>query len=160
MLLGLIAAVLAIVTDQLSKYLVLNFVVDEYSAIALTPFFNVVRAWNTGVSFSMFNNGGMTGIVGLTVVALVIVAFLLNWLRKENSKTVQVALGLIIGGALGNVVDRVRFGAVFDFLDFHLAGHHWPAFNLADSCICIGAVVIIAHSLLYPEKKTSEENKQ
>ncbi len=157
MLLGLIAAVMAIVTDQLSKYLVLNYVVDEYSAIALTPFFNVVRAWNTGVSFSMFNNGGMTGIVGLTVVALVIVAFLLNWLRKENSKTVQVALGLIIGGAIGNVIDRVRLGAVFDFLDFHLGGSHWPAFNAADSFICIGAMMIIVHGLWFNEKSAEEK---
>lgn len=92
MLLGLITAAAAIVIDQLSKYWVLNHVVNDSAAIALAPFFNVVRAWNTGVSFSMFNDGGKTGIVGLTVVALVIVAFLLNWLRKENCRFVQIAL--------------------------------------------------------------------
>ena len=93
----------------------------------------------------------------LTVVALVIVAFLLNWLRKENSKTVQVALGLIIGGAIGNVIDRVRLGAVFDFLDFHLGGSHWPAFNAADSFICIGAMMIIVHGLWFNEKSAEEK---
>ncbi len=61
----------------------------------------------------------------------------------------QVALGLVIGGAVGNVIDRLRIGAVFDFLDFHLSGHHWPAFNLADSFICIGAVLIICNGLIF-----------
>lgn len=105
----------------------------------------------------MFNDGGKTGIVGLTVVALVIVAFLLNWLRKENCRFVQIALGMIIGGAIGNVIDRVRLGAVFDFLDFHLGGSHWPAFNAADSFICIGAMMIIIHGLWFNEKSTEEK---
>ncbi len=156
-LLGLITAAAAIVIDQLSKYWVLNHVVNDSAAIVLAPFFNVVRAWNTGVSFSMFNDGGVTGIVGLTVVALVIVAFLLNWLRKENCRLVQIALGMIIGGAIGNVIDRVRLGAVFDFLDFHLGGSHWPAFNAADSFICIGAMMIIIHGLWFNEKSTEEK---
>lgn len=67
--------------------------------------------------------------------------------QKEQSRMLQVALGLIIGGAIGNVIDRIRIGAVFDFLDFHLFGHHWPAFNLADSAICIGAIIILIDGL-------------
>ncbi len=160
MFLGLLIAALVLVFDQLTKFLMQAYVLNEQPVIALTPFFNFVYAWNTGVSFSMFNDGGQGGAVLLCLAATAIVAALLWWLYREKIPVVRGGLGLIIGGALGNVVDRVRFGAVFDFLDFHLAGHHWPAFNLADSCICIGAVVIIAHSLLYPEKKTSEENKQ
>jgi signal peptidase II len=65
---------------------------------------------------------------------------------KEEDKVMQVALGLVIGGAFGNVIDRLRLGAVFDFLDFHLGTSHWPAFNVADSCICVGAVLLIVYS--------------
>ena len=84
----------------------------------------------------------------LSLVAFTIIAFLINWLRKEPSKMVQVSLGFIIGGALGNVIDRVRLGAVFDFLDFSIGEYHWPAFNVADSFICIGAILVIMHGML------------
>ena len=72
---------------------------------------------------------------------------LFYWLKNEKDKVTQVALGLIMGGALGNVIDRVIYGAVFDFLDFHIGDTHWPAFNVADSCICIGAVIIVLQSI-------------
>ena len=120
--------------------------------IIYTSYFNLVRAWNTGVSFSMFNDWGMWGVVLLSLLAFGIILFLLLWLRKEQSRVLQVALGLIIGGAVGNVIDRIRLGAVFDFLDFHLGEQHWPAFNVADSFICIGAGIIIIHSLFIKDK--------
>ena len=145
-MLGLITAVVVLVLDQASKYWILTDVLDDKSMIIFTPFFSLVRAWNTGVSFSMFNNWGVSGVVILSLVAFTIIAFLINWLRKEPSKMVQVSLGFIIGGALGNVIDRVRLGAVFDFLDF--SEYHWPAFNVADSFICIGAILVIMHGML------------
>lgn len=158
MFLGLIVAGLVVILDQVSKYAVLNYVLDENSAIAYTSFFNLVKAWNTGVSFSMFNDGGAWGIAGLSALAMVIVFYLLRWMSKENNKLIQVALGFIVGGAIGNVIDRVRLGAVFDFLDFHINGSHWPAFNAADSFICIGAVIIILHAL-FTGSKSAEEKK-
>lgn len=148
MLLGLSAALIVFVLDQVSKYWIMNDVLAEKAMIVYTPFFSLVRAWNTGVSFSMFDNWGLSGVIALSFVAFVIIFFLVRWLRTEKSKVVQLSLGFIIGGALGNVVDRVRLGAVFDFLDFSFGSYHWPAFNVADSFICIGACIVIAHGLL------------
>lgn len=152
MLLGLCVAVAVLIADQATKFWIMNDVLAEKAMIVFTPFFSLVRAWNTGVSFSMFNNWGVSGVIILSLVAFVIIAFLFNWLRKENNRLIQVALGFIIGGALGNVIDRVRLGAVFDFLDFSFGGYHWPAFNVADSFICIGAVIVIVHGLFSKNK--------
>ena len=148
MFLGSIVALFVIAADQLSKYFVLSWLgVRAYEP--LTSFFSVVRAWNTGVSFSMLNNYGNIGAYLLSAMAVIIVLMLLHWLRKEENRLTQAALGLIMGGALGNVIDRLRFGAVFDFLDVHVGDLHWPAFNVADSCICIGAAIIILQSIAF-----------
>ena len=153
MLFGLFIALIVVIIDQVSKYVMLNYVLTEYAAIVLTPFFAVIRAWNTGVSFSMFNNFGINGVYVLSGVAIIIVIALLKWLKTEQSRMVQVALGFIIGGAIGNVIDRVRLGAVFDFLDFSVGEYHWPAFNVADSFICIGAILIVINGLLTQKKE-------
>ena len=159
MKLGLITALGAFLLDQLSKWYVSEQFLREVSSINIFPFFNITEAWNTGVSFSMFNNGGLMGTVLLSIFALLVVFFLLSWLKNEPNKLIQVSLGLIIGGALGNVLDRVRFGAVYDFLDFYYQSWHWPVFNLADSFICIGAFLIIAHSLLSRKQSLKEAVK-
>ena len=160
MILGLIVAVAVMFVDQLSKYVMLYKVLGERSVIEVFPCFNLVKAWNTGVSFSMFNDGGMMGIVLLSGLALLIVAFLLRWLYVETNPFIQVALGFIIGGAIGNVIDRIWYGAVFDFLDVYWKDTHWPAFNGADSFICVGAMMIIAHSLFESsQKKEKGETK-
>ena len=148
MLIGLNIALLVVFLDQLSKYYMLNEILGLQNIVIITPFFSLVRAWNTGVSFSMFNNYGNVGAWALSAVALMIVVFLLVWLKTEKNKVAQVALGMIIGGAIGNVIDRIRLGAVFDFLDLHIGENHWPAFNLADSFICIGAAVLILQSMI------------
>ena len=148
MLLGLVIAGLVIVFDQISKYYVLHHFLGFNSYIQFGDYFNVVRAWNTGVSFSMFNNYGNIGAYILSAVAIAVVIALFVWLRTEKSKLVQVALGMIMGGAIGNVIDRLRLGAVFDFLDVHIGEHHWPAFNVADSFICIGAGLIILSAVI------------
>ncbi len=158
MLLGLSIALAAVLLDQLSKYYILNEILGQGAVIVISPVFNLVRAWNTGVSFSMFNNYGSLGAILLSGVALVIVGFLFYWLKNETSRLAQVALGMIIGGAVGNVIDRVRLGAVFDFLDFHIGENHWPAFNLADSFICIGAAILILQSVCHYLKKEEGKN--
>lgn len=158
MLLGLSVALVIVILDQATKYYIMNSVLNEYGIISYTSFFNLVRAWNTGVSFSMFNNWGNWGVIGLSVIALSIVGFLIYWLYTEKIKLIQVSLGFIIGGAIGNVIDRIRLGAVFDFLDFHIGGRHWPAFNVADSFICIGATLIVIHGIL--NIKTTNEVKK
>ncbi len=158
MLLGLCIALMAVLFDQLSKYYIMHEVLGEYAVIVCAPFFNLVRAWNTGVSFSMFNDYGSLGAIILSVIASGIVLFLLFWLKEETNRLSQIALGLIIGGAIGNIIDRVRLGAVFDFLDFHVAGHHWPAFNLADSFICVGAAILVLQGIFNVINKKEVKN--
>ena len=110
--------------------------------LVVTPFFNLVTAWNPGISFGILQdlpNGQWV----LTAVAMLIVAWLFVWLRKANQRSTALALGLIIGGAIGNIIDRIRFSAVFDYLDFHALGYHWPAFNLPDSFIFGGVLILL-----------------
>lgn len=152
MILGLLTAIVVLVFDQWSKFFVYDVVLAGVEKVEVTSFFNIIEAWNTGVSFSMFGGNGLLGVVLLSLLSAAIVMALLVWMRRENSKTVQVALGFIIGGAVGNVIDRVRLGAVFDFLDVYAGKYHWPTFNVADSFICIGAGIIVVCSLLSKKK--------
>ena len=145
--LGLLVAVLAIGVDQVTKWWILASVMDPPRIINVTPFFNVVLVWNRGISFGMFSNESMAGVWILSFLALIIVGFLFNWLRKAESKRVAISLGLIIGGALGNVIDRAVHSAVLDFLDFYIGSVRWPAFNAADSFITVGAILLIVDSL-------------
>jgi len=149
--------VLVILVDQLSKYAILDWYLVEQNGVFICNFFNIVRAWNPGVSFSMLNGYGSSGVYVLSGVALAIVGVLFCWLKCERVKLTQIALGLIMGGALGNVIDRLRYGAVFDFLDFHIGSTHWPAFNVADSCICIGAAIIVLQAVMAQFKHKKEK---
>ena len=151
--LGLMVAVLVFGLDQLTKWAAL-FVLDlPEQSITVTPFFNLVMVWNRGVSFGMLNSAGALAPWLLAGLALAVVIGLLVWLRRTEHWLIAIGLGLVIGGALGNVVDRLRYGAVVDFLDFHAAGYHWPAFNVADAAICIGAAVIVVDGLLAPRRQ-------
>lgn len=141
-----------LVADQLSKFWILdvaNMPVREHWEIA--PFFNLVMVWNRGISFGMLNNLSHPEYV-FGAVALAITAALSYWARTATNRLAIGGIGLIIGGAIGNLVDRLRFGAVVDFLDFHVAGYHWPAFNVADAAVCIGAALLVIESMY--EKKS------
>lgn len=140
-------AVLAAATDQASKWAILEHVMIPPRIIEVAPFFNLSLGFNRGVSFGMFGDGTV-GPWLLSGLALAIVAFLLRWAARSTSRTEATALGAIVGGALGNVIDRVRQGAVTDFLDFHALGWHWPAFNLADAAIFCGVATLLLHSWL------------
>jgi signal peptidase II len=150
--LGLVVAGLVVLLDQLSKLAIL-LLLDH--AVAVTPFLNLVLVWNRGVSFGMFASAGALMPWLLSGLALAVVVALGLWLRRVEHPLAGSALGLIIGGALGNVIDRVRFGAVVDFLDFHALGHHWPAFNVADSAICVGAALLLVDGLLAPRRQST-----
>ncbi len=130
-----------------------------FSKIEILPFFDIVMVWNKGVSFGLFNNHGAFGPIILMLLAGAIIASFGVWLYKTGSAMVAMALSLIIGGALGNVLDRLRFGAVADFLDFHLGDLHWPAFNVADSAICIGIALLLIHSLFFDPKRSEGVSK-
>ena len=149
---GLSIAALVLVLDQLSKWWVVGTVMQPPRIIPVTPFFNLVLGWNRGISFGLFHGDSAFNVWGLPAIALIIVAFLLVWLWRSTDALLSVAIGLIVGGALGNVIDRIRYGAVADFLDFHALGYHWPAFNLADTGIAIGAALLIYDSLFGGDK--------
>lgn len=144
---GLALAFLVLVLDQLTKWWIVEVVMQPLRTIEVTPFFNLVMGRNYGVSFGLFNQQSPYNAWVLSGVALVIVLVLLAWLRKAGKPVMVAAIGLIIGGAVGNVIDRIRFGAVTDFLDFHAFGYHWPAFNVADSGITVGAVLLAFDAL-------------
>ncbi len=121
--------------------------------IEVTPFFNLVMGWNYGISFGFLNSAPALALWLLPMVVVIITAALGVWLYRIDRLRPALALGLIIGGAIGNLIDRLRFGAVADFLDFHAFGIHWPAFNAADSAITVGAVVLILDSLFVGDEK-------
>lgn len=146
---SLLLAAVVLAFDQASKFLMQAiyaalFLMGESPPIRVTPFFNLGLVWNAGVSFGMLS--GLDARWPLAAMTLAIAAFLLVWLWRGTDALTAAALGMILGGALGNLVDRIRFGAVFDFLDFHLLGYHWPAFNAADACIVLGVALLVWRS--------------
>jgi signal peptidase II len=147
---GLIIAVVVVILDQLSKAAVLAFfaerVVGDHATV--TSFFNIALTYNRGISFGLFNGVTRLNALVFAFAAAAIVALLIYWLGRARSPLIAVAIGLIVGGAVGNIIDRIRLGAVVDFLDFHIGSVHWPAFNLADSAICIGVATMLLDSLL------------
>lgn len=149
---GLGIALIAAALDQLSKWLMLPAYRDvvglSEGPVEVTPFFNLVVAWNRGVSFGFLQSGSAAMPWILSALSVAIVAALVLWLRRVRRRLVAGAIGLVIGGALSNVIDRVRFGAVADFLDLHLGSYHWPAFNIADSSIVLGVALLLLDSLL------------
>jgi len=151
---GLILAAVVILLDQVSKWWILDVVMQPPQIIPLLPFFNLVLVKNLGISFGMFAGAG--AIWPLVAIALGIMGGLTYWLRSVENRLLATGLGFVIGGAAGNVIDRFRYGAVVDFLDFHAAGWHWPAFNLADSAITVGAAIILLESFLAQEDHNSQ----
>jgi signal peptidase II len=145
-------AAVVVVLDQASKAWVLgSFRLAEHHAV--TPFFNLVLVFNPGASFSFLADAGGWQKWFFVVLALGISLWLLSLLRHHaHERLLPAALSLILGGAIGNVIDRLRFDAVVDFLDFHLAGYHWPAFNVADSAITVGVALMLLHQFLQPKE--------
>ena len=144
---ALVLAAIVLVLDQATKWWILSLVMQPPRSIAVTPFFNLVLVWNRGVTFGLFDGNSQIGPWLLVALSLAIVAGLVVWLRRVEGVWPVYAIGLIIGGAIGNAVDRLRLGAVVDFLDLYAAGYHWPAFNLADSAIVVGVAVLIIDGL-------------
>ncbi|MBP2313220.1 signal peptidase II [Azospirillum soli] len=152
---GLIVAAVVILLDQLTKWWILDVVMQPIPhVVEVTPFFNLVMAWNTGVSFGTFGSSHALMPYVLSAVALAIVVALVMWLRQADRRYVALALGMVIGGAIGNVIDRFRFGAVADFLDFHVGGWHFWAFNVADSGISVGVALLVLDGLFAGREKS------
>lgn len=140
-------AVLLVLADQFTKTLILGYY-RLGDATYVTSFFNIVRAHNTGAAFSFLADAGGWQRWLFTGIAVVVAAFIVWQLRQHpGQKLFCLALSSILGGAVGNVIDRVQHGYVVDFLDFHLRGWHFPAFNVADSAITVGAICLIVDEL-------------
>jgi signal peptidase II len=148
---GLSAVLIAL--DQLVKWVVLGYFSGRGTLQPVTAFFNLVLACNKGAAFSFLADapGWQTPLfAGFAIVASVVVGMLI--VKNPAKRLFCAGLALVLGGAAGNLIDRLRFGCVVDFLDFHAAGWHWPAFNVADSAITLGAVALILESFLNRER--------
>jgi signal peptidase II len=152
---GLAVALIVAVADQVSKLWILDLFAGRPAAVEVAPFFNLVLTWNRGMSFGLFNSDNTLNVVVFTGVAAIIVTGLLIWLRRVEQLLLALAIGMVIGGAIGNVIDRVWRGAVVDFLDFHLAGWHFYVFNLADAAISVGVGLMLIDSLLVQRRAPS-----
>ena len=151
--LGLSALVIAL--DQLSKLWILSAFKFGQS-VAVTSFFNLVLVYNSGAAFSFLSDAGGWQRWFFVVLALAISVWLALLIRAHGAeRLLPLAAALVLGGALGNVIDRVLYGAVIDFLDVHAVGYHWPAFNVADSAISLGVALLIWQQLFHAgeEKK-------
>lgn len=155
-------AIVLVAADQGVKMLILqNFAFGD--TVSITPFFNLVRAHNTGAAFSLLASAGGWQRWLFTAIAVIVGAFIAGMLwRHSHEKLLSLALACILGGAVGNLIDRQIHGYVVDFLDFHWGSAHFPAFNLADSAIVIGAGLIILNELLQimRGKASSSQNSQ
>lgn len=141
---------LCLVLDQASKAWVVAFSGGLPMSVEVLPFLNLVMAWNRGVSFGLLGDSGL-GSWPLLVMAVLLAGVLGAWMLRASHWLLACALALMTGGALGNAIDRVRWGAVADFLDFHVLGWHFWAFNLADTWISVGAALLVADSLFRRE---------
>jgi signal peptidase II len=150
--LGLLAAVIVLTADQVSKWWVLNVLdLGGLRQVVLLPVLNLTMVWNRGVTFGLLNGFGSWAHIGLAVIALGVVAALGMWLLRAESPLTAVSIGAIAGGAVGNVIDRLRFGAVVDFIHAHIVTPwgdlSWYVFNVADAAIVCGVSALIIVSL-------------
>jgi signal peptidase II len=135
--LGLTLLALTLAADRVSKEALIGRL-DGQDPVAVTDFFTLVMVWNRGVSFGLFQQGDDVGRYLLTGFAVVVALVLIAWMWRNGARIAVIGLALVAGGALGNAYDRVVYGAVADFFDFHLDGIHFWAFNIADAAITIG----------------------
>lgn len=156
---GIIISLFVILLDQITKHSALSLVEDiitktngVHTHIKKNMFFNLVLVWNRGISFGIFNgsNSFITTIILLIITSVILYIMYILW--KNQNKLQIFCFSLILGGAIGNIIDRFIYGAVIDFIDIHLGNLHWPAFNIADSCICVGVFIYLLDEFLNNRK--------
>ena len=159
--LGLPLSAAILVADQASKWWILEVArlpeVGQIPVWSAGPFgLDLTMVWNRGVTFGLFSGDGAWNHVILGAIAAAIAGFLLRWLAKAENRLTALALGAVVGGAVGNVIDRFRFGAVVDFVDTHAWGWHWYVFNVADAAIVCGVAALVADALFRPKAGPKE----
>jgi lipoprotein signal peptidase len=146
---GAVVALDILLLDQASKWWILEvYDLPSRVSVELLPFLNLTMVWNRGITFGLFSNDSTLGAALLAAVALAVVVALALWLWRAERLSVALALGAVAGGAVGNIIDRVRFGAVVDFVHLHAYGWSWYVFNVADAAIVCGVAVLLFDSLL------------
>ena len=152
--LGLGVAALTIVADQLHKaWMLYVFNIGAKTPVAIAPFFDLVLVWNQGISYGLLPQQGELGRLGLVLFAIVASLALAVWLARQTSQLAAASIGLIIGGAIGNAIDRIAYGAVDDFFSFHAFGFEWYVFNIADTAIVAGVLGLLYGSLIQGSQK-------
>ena len=152
----LIIAIIAVLTDQMSK-LYINSLIDEGGFIEVCSFIKLVEVWNSGISFGLFCTLPYSDLF-FSTFSVLIICILLYLLYKSNDKLTCLGFALMIGGAIGNVVDRIYWGAVYDFIYFHIDDWYWPAFNLADLYIVCGMFTLLYQS--WYDMRLSKQNEE
>ncbi|CCF78146.1 lipoprotein signal peptidase [Wolbachia endosymbiont of Onchocerca ochengi] len=137
----LIAILIMASSDQMSK-LYINSLIDEGKSIEVSSFIKLVKVWNTGISFGMFSTLPYSDFF-FSISSILIISILIYLIHKSNDKLTYFSFSLMVGGAIGNVADRIYWGAVYDFIYFHIGNWYWPAFNLADIYIACGTFILL-----------------
>jgi signal peptidase II len=150
-------SLLAVILDQGSK-LVIDSSMRLYQSIPVMPFFNLTYVHNTGAAFSFLSEAGGWQRWFFAGLAILISAVIAVWLTrlKPNERLLAVALSLVLGGAIGNLIDRLAYGYVIDFLDVYYGAWHWPAFNIADSAITLGVMLMLVESFGFGRSKQAD----
>src|SRR5258708_33238395 len=146
---AMVLVIATLIADQASKQLLLGYLVKAGAIVpVIEGLCRLVIVWNRGVSFGLLSGDSALPAWLLSAVALVVCIGLFVWLRRTDRALTGSGIGLVMGGAIGNVIDRARWGAVFDFADFHVRQWHWPAFNVADSAIVVGGGLMLIDALI------------
>jgi signal peptidase II len=152
---GFTLAAITFLLDQASKlYLLFVYDLPIKEPVTLTPFLNLEVVWNRGISYGLFQQNTDLGrwiLIGISILAAIGLSF---WIRNTAGKLLAASLGLIVGGAVGNVIDRLAYGAVFDFLQFHVGSWHWYVFNVADAAIVAGVAGLLYDSFVLEKRRT------
>lgn len=162
--LSILGALILVILDQITKIAAKNAVealmdktMGVHYFIRVTPFFNLVSVLNEGVSFGMFRN--LTHGAAILSAITIAIIFLIGYLMFRHKNQYQLAsLAIILAGAIGNLIDRIKIGAVIDFLDFHIGSFHWPAFNLADSLVVVGVFLLLLEDIIIYRKSRGQKH--
>jgi signal peptidase II len=135
-------SIIVVALDQMTKYLAINYI-NPYDSIKIFPFLHLVLVTNKGAAFGMFKHIGSSFFIAASVIAIIFVIYLMIRGKEDH-----LGLSLILGGAIGNLIDRILYGRVVDFIDLSIGKYHWPAFNIADSALSVGVTIILLNNLL------------
>jgi signal peptidase II len=158
---GVVTALVTLLLDQITKlYTLFVFDLPVREPVRLTPFLDLIMVWNRGISYGLFQQHTEAGRWILVAVSLAAALALSIWIRRTQGRLLAACLGLIVGGAVGNAIDRVAFGAVFDFIHFHIGTFSWYVFNVADAAIVAGVAGLIYDSFVLEKRRTQRKARQ